>query len=135
MVVQSFSPRHPSIELASRHDFPAFADWQLPERKELGYPPFGRLARILVQGSDEEKLIAVAREVGDRLKKSALEARVQVLGPAAAPISRIKDQFRWHILLKSPDPASLHRVLMDIRDYSPSSKTFLTIDVDPFNML
>ena len=103
VIVQTFAPLHYAIRPVRNHDYEAFYAEELGHRAPLGYPPFGHLASLLVSGPDEERtreaaerLVAVARGAGEP---------VEVLGPAPAPLSRLRGRFRWLALLKGADAA------------------------------
>jgi primosomal protein N' (replication factor Y) len=142
--VQSFNPEHPSIALAAKHDFLTFAKGEMAHRQKHGYPPFQRMARILIKGKDE----AVARAFADSLAEAFSPAmlasqmpgepaqELRVLGPAEAPLFRLKNVYRFHFQLQSSSSAYLHQVL---RRAIPTVKLphgiELAIDIDPQDML
>ena len=98
--VQTCTPDHPAIAAALTHDAQRFLARELAERKEAGYPPFTRLAAVLFWGRDEAPVEALATRVGDALRAEPQDD-VQVLGPAPQAIPRLRNQYRWHLLLKS----------------------------------
>ncbi|MEI7683446.1 MAG: primosomal protein N' [Planctomycetota bacterium] len=142
--VQSYNPDHPSITLAAKHDFLTFATGEMANRQKHNYPPFQRMARIIIKGKDE----AIARAYADTLAAAfgpAMQAaqmpgepaqELRVLGPAEAPLFRLKNVYRFHFQLQSSSSAYLHQVL---RRAVPSVKAphgvELAIDIDPQDML
>ena len=108
VLVQTFSPEHPAIMAAVRHDFQQFADHEIPARQELGYPPFASMVRVVVRGPQQAVAEAFAGDIGGRLR--AVLARggtvAKVLGPAPAPISKLRGKYRFHMQLQSVDGAA-----------------------------
>jgi primosomal protein N' (replication factor Y) len=140
--VQTFNPEHPCIHHAATHDYDTFVTAELAQRKEHSYPPFQRMARIIVRGLEEE----AAREFSDRLAAAFTEAieglaqvepvAVRLLGPAEAPVFRLQGYYRFHFQLQSPSPATLHRVLrLVMPTTAPPKDVEVCLDVDPFNMM
>lgn len=141
VLVQTFSPEHPSIILAAAHEFEPFAKIELAQRHTHNYPPYQRMARILVRSKEQ----AAACEHSDRLAGAfgaALgrirqpDAVVRLLGPAEASVFRLKGLYRYHFQLQSSSSGLLHQVL---RHTLPAVRTpkgvELTVDVDPYDML
>lgn len=101
VLVQTFSPDHPAIVYATRHDYRSFARGELELRQRTGFPPFGRLARIVIKSEKEElardSAAAVAKALDEQL--SAIPGGCRRLGPAPAPLTRLRGQYRFHLLL------------------------------------
>ncbi len=138
VVVQSFNPRHYSITYAAAHDYEGFARKELEYRKQLNYPPFGKLARVVFRSPKEDKAKEKSSAICDKLKEFAKANgdRMEILGPSPAPVIKINDQFRWHILLKAQNHSSIHTALHSVSDMLKPSKTVQTmVDVDPYMML
>jgi primosomal protein N' (replication factor Y) len=95
VIVQTFAPEHYAIRPVREHDYEAFYAEELGHRAPLGYPPFGRLAHLLVSGPDEER----TREGASRLAAVARAAGqpVEVLGPAPAPLARLRGRHRLQV--------------------------------------
>ena len=135
VVVQTCYPEEPAILAASCHDFEGFYEAELPHRRELRYPPFGRLARIVLSGKDDRhvksEIASIARTV------AGLSADIEILGPSPAALEKIGDEYRYSVLLKSASPRTLAAALARIRPQGkkPFSKSKLVIDVDPTYML
>jgi primosomal protein N' (replication factor Y) len=134
VVIQTFSPDHFAIRCAAASDFAEFCRKELEFRKALGYPPFGRLVRILVQGTDLE---AVEKEAGRAAAALKEKGGARILGPAPSPIARIQGKHRYQILLKSPSAAALHACLEHLEARAPcrGSRVERIVDVDPQSML
>jgi primosomal protein N' (replication factor Y) len=140
VLVQTFTPEHPAIEAASHHDYVRFATLELQQRKKYAYPPHGRVARIIIRGSDENQTEAFAEGVKDRLEavRTLTGAEVRILGPAPPPISRLRGKFRFHILMQCADAAVLGGVIRRAaEDWKPPAKTDIqyVIDIDAIDML
>ncbi|MCE5301636.1 MAG: primosomal protein N' [Planctomycetaceae bacterium] len=138
VLVQTFSPEHPAIQAAVRHDYAAFAAGELPMRKMLCYPPFGRMIRLVVRGPVEpvvaETANAIARRIGQSLAERNVEARV--LGPAPCPFARLKGRYRYQIQVQGLDGDGLRAsVRQAMADFEPSDEAQWNVDVDPVDML
>ncbi|PIE18816.1 MAG: primosomal protein N' [Proteobacteria bacterium] len=135
VLVQTFSPEHPAIVAACRHDYRAFSELELAARRELSYPPFAYIAALHLDGEDPAAVAAAAARLGQTLAGPAGEAGVSLLGPAEAPLSRLKGRSRWMLLLKAPQRAALRAVLDRTRQEPCEGGVRLGIDVDPVQML
>jgi primosomal protein N' (replication factor Y) len=138
VLVQTFSPEHPAIEAAIRHDFVAFANQELPIRKEYGYPPTAAMIRIIVRGPQESSTEQFAEQVAERLREAAagLQADVRILGPAPAPLAKLRGKFRFHALVQGQDRDLMRRI---VRQTTEGLKTVdeiqWVVDVDPLDLL
>jgi len=114
----------------------------------LSYPPFGKLARVIAEGAQEEtireflhKSARAVLSMNDNINNDAVSAsaKIKILGPAPAVLSRIDKVYRYSMILKSASPKSLSGALTEIRKLAssalPSSGYKCIIDVDPVNML
>ena len=135
VVIQTFFPDHFAVRAAASGDFTTFVQKELEYRKTLGYPPFGRLVKILCQGESAEDVEAEASRCASLLREKAPGARI--LGPAPSPIEKIQNKRRFQILLKSSSPAALHAALVALEAEAPRSKSGVDriVDVDPQSML
>jgi primosomal protein N' (replication factor Y) len=142
-LVQTYNPEHPSIAMAAAHVYQNFATLEMTHREAHGYPPFHRMVRIIVRSRDAHAGAAFADKLGRAMQNgmAALDsdhrgAGIRVLGPAEAPVFRLKGYYRHHFQLHSASAALLHEllraVLADVR--APTGVEF-TVDVDPLNML
>ena len=141
VIIQTYNPEHPSIEFTVRHDFNGFAEYELAFREPLQYPPFWRLANFRIQGPDLEKVTKAAHAL--KANAQALQARsknfapLEILGPAEAPLSKLRNQYRWQMLLKAPDAATLGtfcRTLIEHQDWVPTGVK-ISVDIDSVHML
>jgi primosomal protein N' (replication factor Y) len=138
VLVQTFSPAHPAIQAAARHDFLSFAAAELSQREQHGYPPYGRMARVIVRSRQE----AAARTAIEQLAKhvtSNAERQVKtirLLGPAAAPVTRVNNYYRFHLQLQAAEDCAFGEVLRPAIAATPISRQVeIAVDVDPLAML
>ncbi len=138
VVIQTFTPDHPAVVAAAQHDYRAFYEAEMIERHELGYPPVGAMARLLIEGADEGEVGRLA----ERLARYAGHAggdEVLVLGPATLPLARLRGRFRWHVTLLSRgrrQAAAAARAAGEaLRGERLPRRVRLHIDVDPLHML
>ena len=134
VVFQSLCPDNYAVEAAANIDYEAFVQRELLYRRELGYPPFARLIRVLFESRREAEVTAMAREVRGDLPDH--DDR-RTLGPAPAVISRIKDRFRWHVLTKCMTAAAFEATMDVLRTVEDRATLTLrvTLDVDPVALL
>jgi primosomal protein N' (replication factor Y) len=141
VVIQTYSPDHPSVVAASAHDYQSFYRAELPARRELGYPPFAYLAAVRMDGPDAGAVAGVAQRLAERGRTLlGRTTEVTLLGPAEAPIQKLKGKTRWLLLVKAGSRASLRRVLDSLvteRADGPrgSGRVRVSVDVDPVFML
>ena len=112
MIVQTFLPEEPSITASAAHDYEKFARLELPLRRSLRYPPYGRMARIVCRGRRREAVEQYAVELGKALRIIAerLGDGSSILGPAPAPVARIKHHSRYHAMIKCPSCSQVIKV-------------------------
>jgi len=139
VLVQTYNPDCEPIRRLLDHDFQGFSARELERRRALAYPPYARMAAIRIEGSDPQQTAKCARRIAaSAARRLPLGPRgVRLLGPAPAPIARIKGKTRWQLLLKGPTHASLFAPLSAIESCLrtlPSSVKVI-IDVDPGAML
>ncbi|MFM7207469.1 MAG: primosomal protein N' [Planctomycetaceae bacterium] len=137
VVVQTSTPDHPAIRAAASHDYEAFVRSELPVREALLYPPFGCIVRIVVRSLDEQAAADWAATIASRLHREAAEMpEIRILGPAPAPIARLRDRFRWHLQVHGPDGAALRALVgRGTGGLKTPDGVAWVIDVDPVDML
>ncbi len=115
VIIQTHLPTDPAIRAAADHDFETFAVAELKERHAYNYPPFSRLARILVRGKDQAATRSAAEHAAEALRKNSgltsQNSAPSILGPAEAPLARLEGFYRQHILIKAPDSGVLAELL------------------------
>jgi primosomal protein N' (replication factor Y) len=139
VVVQTRQPAHPAIAFAAAHDVAGFAAAELAERREPPYPPHAHLANVLVTGPRQERVAEAALALGAwlrRLVRSRPDARADVVGPAPCPIEKVRGRWRWHLLLRTADPARLTRLALYVAQRAQvGAGTRLVVDRDPATLL
>ena len=139
VILQTYQPEHPAIVQASRHDYLAFYETELEARRELGYTPFSRLVAVRVDAGDEAQAEAVTNELARvaRAHPAVKRGLVRVLGPAPAPITRLRARYRWRLMLRGADRSALRGVAAVIADRIDAgiAPARATVDIDPVNML
>jgi len=134
VVVQTRQPESPIIQCAMRHDVGAFLIYENELRRELDYPPYSRLALVRFEGLDENLVASEAKKIA-RIAQRAAGKGVKLSGPAPAPITRIRNRWRYRFLLKSADRQRLRDVLLAVKRAPVDRGVRVIIDVDPMNML
>lgn len=134
VIIQTFCPDNYAVEAAAKNDYESFVAQELVFRKITGYPPFARLLRVLAEGrseSDAQKILRQACEPLNAMKN------VEVLGPAPAVITKVKDSWRWHMLVKCFDPEAFDRAMDAIGTVEDlGTRTCrVTLDVDPSSLM
>ncbi|MBW2307800.1 MAG: primosomal protein N' [Deltaproteobacteria bacterium] len=136
VIIQTYNPEHYCIQAARDNDIDGFYRRELAHREALGYPPAGHLILLRFSGIDPKRVEEAARGAKSRL---AGHKGVQVLGPAPAPLSRLKGKYRWNLLLKSPQRELLRKaarqLMKDLPRRVPLSGVQLALDVDPQNLM
>jgi primosomal protein N' (replication factor Y) (superfamily II helicase) len=135
VLVQTYTPDHPAIRAAIRHDYLAFVAHELPEREKYGVPPFGRLVRLIARGPEESVVFAYLKDLAAALRREA-DPSVRILGPAPAPILKIRNLYRFHIQLRCPNPRPLQALARAVPASIPAPHGVeLAVDVDPIHLL
>ncbi len=140
VIIQSMRPDHYSLAFAQKHNFKSFFEYELSIRKNPSFPPFVRLVALRISGEREFDVRNSAKNVAQACREynESKGARVDILGPAPAPLDRLCDRFRWQLLLRGNAAENLHRLCNHISSRKKSlsqGKTKIAIDVDPENMM
>jgi primosomal protein N' (replication factor Y) len=141
VVIQTFNPDHHSLSYVTSHDFKGFYEEEAPLRQELGYPPFARLVRIVVEAKKHAQAESAARRFAALASRIAgdLGGKIVVIGPSRAPISKVRNVYRWHLILKGEPGRNLSpfvRKCMDrLRTGGFPNAVRFGIDVDPQVMI
>lgn len=138
VVIQGMDPDHYALAMAASHDYDGFYRLEIGFREEAGYPPFSHLALIGLSGTAERAVEQCARDAAGRLRelRASLGARLEILGPAPAPLAKLRGRFRWQILLKSGNRNEMKRLLLMLRTgWSLPRVVRTTIDIDPVDTL
>jgi primosomal protein N' (replication factor Y) (superfamily II helicase) len=134
--VQAFTPFHPAIQYARRHDFNGFFEQELEFRKQLNYPPFSRVALLTLKGRSEEKVKFSAEHLKRESEKLKAEIKdLIVAGPAAAPLARAENLYRFQIMLRTRTMSKLSAALEKITaTLVLPDDVSLAVDIDPVDL-
>ncbi|MGH7803374.1 MAG: replication restart helicase PriA, partial [Candidatus Binatia bacterium] len=143
VLIQTRRPDHYAIRHALTHDFESFVAEELRYRDALGYPPFRKLAVVHFDGEDAGRVEAAARELAEdarrRNESRDRGARARILGPAPAPLERIRGRYRWHLLFKATEVRDLREAVQpSVRAATEQARrngVRIGVDVDPYAML
>ena len=139
VIIQTYAPNHYSIRAARDQDYARFIRRELDLRRELQYPPFARLAMIRIEGEEPCAVARIADAAAKSILRTAEPETIRVLGPAPAPIERIKGRYRWQVMVKSrelkPVRAALTAMRSAVASAAARDQVHLTIDIDPVRML
>lgn len=141
VIVQTFNSSHDSITYALKHDFEGFATNEIQTREALHYPPCGKLASFRIQGAKQVLVEKAAAMLSHRARQLQSQFKsyegVGILGPAEAPLSRLRNQFRHHLLIKAPQASvvtNFCKQVLGTEDWIPNGVK-ISVDVDPMNLL
>ncbi|MFW2386838.1 MAG: replication restart helicase PriA [Polyangiales bacterium] len=135
VVLQTYQPDHPAVLLAAKHDYESFFAEEIRDREEVGYPPFARLVSVRVHAGAESDARVATQALAEtaRTDQAVREGAVQVLGPAPAPMLRLRGRYHYRLLLKSTDRKLLRNVTAHLaaridRGLAPAQAS---LDIDP----
>jgi primosomal protein N' (replication factor Y) len=134
--LQTINPDHYAIRFAANQDYVGFFEKELQFRRFLKYPPFAAMANILVRAAKQEDALRMSTELGHHLTPAP--ENMKIMGPAEAPVQRLKAEYRYQLLIKAGSRKDLNTLLRRARDYARVQKwsaTALVIDVDPLTLL
>jgi len=137
VLIQTFYPDHYAIEDAVKQDYIAFFERELQFRRVMAYPPFTSLANVIIRDRSLDKALRWSNQLSQFLAPHAGN-EIRVLGPASAPLSRLKSEYRFQFLLKSRKRAALAKLLSGALSYADSKEipqTALLVDMDPLQLL
>jgi primosomal protein N' (replication factor Y) len=139
VLVQTYQPEHYAVACAVRHDYGSFYRQEITDRREHGYVPIGRLVAVRADAGDEQVARQVIRELAQAAEREpeCASREVQLLGPAPAPIARLRGRHRMRFLLRSRSRASLRKVALAVlaRIEAGIAPARAHVDVDPVSML
>ncbi len=134
--VQSFTPFHPAIQFARRHDFAGFYEQEIEFREQLKYPPVSRVALLTLKGRNEDKVKLSADHLRRELEKALAEIKGLVIaGPAPAPLARAESNYRYQIMLRARQMTAVSRRLAVLTEsLSLPEDVSLSMDIDPVDL-
>jgi primosomal protein N' (replication factor Y) len=134
-IVQTLYPGHYSIQLACRQDYGAFFTRELAYRRGLRYPPHVALVNAVVRGRTFDEAMATAHEIVARLEPAAAATGYSILGPAPAPLVKLRGEHRVQFFLKGTRRAAMRAALGTVLSGMPDARRKVTVDVDPLSVL
>lgn len=141
VILQTFLPDHYAIRPVRDHDYETFYREELEYRAQMGYPPFSQLCQVLVSGADEQATREAAEALAEHATREATASgareSIQILGPAPAPLARLRGRYRYQLLLKGAKSESLDRVVREVAARGTQLRKGLraVVDVNPGSML
>jgi primosomal protein N' (replication factor Y) len=132
VVLQTYFQEHYAVQFAARHDFAGFYEKELQFRAWMHYPPYSAIANVLIRSEKLDEALTWSGELGRWFEKTRHEG-IRVLGPAAAPITRLKRDYRYHFILKSPSREKMNALLRAMLAEAAARKiprTQVIVDVD-----
>ena len=134
VVVQTYTPHHPSIQFARHHDFEGFADQELEMRRQFGHPPYLHLVLITARSVHQQRAEFSLKTLHARLAKG-LPNDMRLTEPLPSPLVKSHDQWRYQVILKATSARKLAAyVSQEMRDLTFPSDVIVTVDVDPYSM-
>jgi primosomal protein N' (replication factor Y) len=137
VIVQTYNPGAPAISCAAGHDYARFSEVELANRASLGYPPYARLMAVRIEGTERgaERSAAAIAEAARRVLTPT--GGVSMLGPAPAPLEKLRGRSRWQVLFRAPDASRLRRVHAALAAVArqPPGGADIRFDMDPQSML
>ncbi|HEX5706817.1 MAG TPA: hypothetical protein VFX96_05960, partial [Pyrinomonadaceae bacterium] len=139
VLIQTYHPHHYALKHACAQDYDAFFEEEIRYRKNLSYPPYVALASLLVHGEDLLRVQATAAALRESLDAANTERACRVLGPAPAPLARLRGEHRVQLLLKSRDRKRLRGVieiaLNDAAETHGCDLDSVNVEIDPVNLM
>jgi primosomal protein N' (replication factor Y) len=138
VLVQTFSPDHPALQFAARHDYEGFARAELPMREALSYPPFAGMIRLVIRGPNQRITSEFADYIGTQLREKLERGSVaaRVLGPAPAPFAKLRDNYRFQLQLQGIESDALRTAVQQVTEtLKPPADVQWIVDVDPLDMM
>ena len=135
VLIQTINPDHYAVRIAAAQDYQAFYEKELAFRRMMRYPPFSAMANVLVRSEKKEMAMRLSSELGILLTPPP--EKLRVMGPAEAPVARVKNEYRYQFLIKAASRTALNELLQRIRAFALDRKwgaTALVIDVDPLSL-
>lgn len=138
VIIQTYSPEHYSIQEAQKQNYKSFYSLEIQQRKDMLYPPFNYLIRVIVSGFQEDTVEDITKKLNKYIL-TKYNGQLEVYGPAPAPIQKIKQRFRWHLILKGKDLEILKNAVkwgyIKIKNFRKDKSLRIVIDVEPENIL
>ncbi len=141
VIIQTYNTTHDSLTFTQNHDYEGFAKNELASRLQLNYPPYHKMAAIRIQSLSLEKVKSTCYVMAQRARsckeKFIIYKEIEILGPAQAPMAKLRNQFRYHIIFKHPNSQLLNQfitLVLSDESWVPNQVKVL-VDIDPINLL
>jgi len=138
VIIQTYAPSHYAILDASKHDYDKFFEDEIKARKELSFPPFTHIIKLTLRSRNEKRVVDGSEKLKEFLNENipdSYKKTLEIVGPAPAPMSRVRGYYRWNILLKDKNRSLISQALKKaLEHYRRPSGVLLAIDVDPISM-
>ncbi len=138
VLIQTYRPKSPAVVAAAAHDYASFFAAESAARAELHYPPHGRLIAVRLDGADGHEVATIAQRlahIAEGFVRREVAGAVELLGPVAAPLERIRNRTRWQIWLRGADRHALRRVARGMLAADVATKVRIALDVDPMSAM
>ncbi len=136
VMIQTLNDEHPLFQYLTKHDYEGFYRSELEVRRAMGYPPYTRLIRLLLRGTDEEKVVAGMEKIRDELTARIKSRKdISMVGPSSAPFNRIAANYRHHLIFKTHRLENIQDIISAARGTRLAAGLYLEIDVDPVDLL
>ncbi|MDD5449002.1 MAG: primosomal protein N' [Candidatus Omnitrophica bacterium] len=133
VIIQSYAPDNYAVVAASRHDYEAFYEKEVPTRRFLGFPPYNRLIKFTFRAGKEEKAKKAASDFAARIRGIKV---FKVLGPVPSPLIKVRGSYRWNVFLKFRTDKDFSLQLRPlVAEFKKGRGAYMTVDVDPINMV
>jgi len=134
-IIQTLYPEHYSVQLACRQDYPGFFEREINYRRGMRYPPLVALVNAVVRGRSFDEAMQTAADIVGRLGPATMTAGFAILGPAPAPLARLRGEHRVQFFLKGARRADMRNALKTVLAAMPQIRRRVTVDVDPLSVL
>lgn len=137
VIIQTIDEKNSIFNYLRNHDYLGFYRHELSMRRMLNYPPFSRIARLLVRGKREPRVVEMINALKAELEHSidVCNGAIDILGPSSAPLSKIGNNYRYHIILKSKNMEELKKIIRATKNVVTGKGVYLEIDIDPYDIL
>jgi primosomal protein N' (replication factor Y) len=138
VIIQTMNPNHYSVQHSKTHDYEGFYNEELSYRVQLGYPPIGRIIKLEIKSADETRAAEAAKTAQNRIRHLMRGKETVLLGPAPAPIFRVRGQYRYQLLLLSQKREKMRSLAAEgkkVVEETYGRKCKVIVDVDPVNLM
>jgi primosomal protein N' (replication factor Y) len=136
VIIQTYTPDHYAVQCAISHDYDSFYEQEIGFRKQLDLPPFTHIINLVLRSKNEKAVFQAAGRLFEKIQEKTKGLNINIIGPTAMPIAKLRDHFRCGIIIKTQDVLNTNKALKDIlRNNRATGNIKLAVDVDPMMML